>query len=48
MIVLREKVKLAAQELYPAGLCGAEFGAFVRKQHDDYGRAIRDANIKVQ
>jgi tripartite-type tricarboxylate transporter receptor subunit TctC len=40
--------KLAAQELYPAGLCGAEFGAFLRKQYDDYGRAIRDGNIKVQ
>jgi tripartite-type tricarboxylate transporter receptor subunit TctC len=42
------KSKLAAQGLFPVGTCGADFGAFIRKQHDDYGRAIREANIKVQ
>jgi tripartite-type tricarboxylate transporter receptor subunit TctC len=42
------KAKLAVQGLYPAGICGADFGAFVRKQYDDYGRAIREANIKPQ
>lgn len=42
------KAKLAAQGLFPVGICGAAFGAFTRKQYDDYGRAIREANIKAQ
>jgi tripartite-type tricarboxylate transporter receptor subunit TctC len=42
------KARLAVQGLYPVGICGADFGAFVRKQYDDYGRAIREANIKPQ
>jgi tripartite-type tricarboxylate transporter receptor subunit TctC len=40
--------KLATQGLFPVGICGAAFGAFTRKQYDDYGSAIRDANIKAQ
>jgi tripartite-type tricarboxylate transporter receptor subunit TctC len=40
--------KLAAQGLFPVGSCGADFAAFTKKQYDDYGRAIRDANIKAQ
>jgi hypothetical protein len=31
---------------YPVGICGAAFGAFLRKQYDDYGAIIREANIK--
>jgi len=27
---------------------GADFADFVRKQYDKYGRAIREANIKVE
>jgi len=42
------KDKLAVQELYPVGACGADFAAHLRKQYDDYGRAIREANFKVQ
>src|SRR5262249_55575973 len=42
------KAKLVVQGMLPVGSCGAAFGAFIRKQHEDYGRAIRDANIKVQ
>jgi tripartite-type tricarboxylate transporter receptor subunit TctC len=42
------KAKLVVQGLYPVGICGADFGAFFRKQYDDYGRAIREANIKVE
>jgi len=34
--------------LFPVGTCGAAFGAFTQKQYDDYGRAIREANIKAQ
>jgi len=39
------KAKLALQELYPVGLCGADFAAHLRKQFDDYGRVIRAANL---
>jgi tripartite-type tricarboxylate transporter receptor subunit TctC len=37
--------KLVVQGLYPSVTCGAEFGAFLRKQYDDYERIIREANI---
>lgn len=40
------KEKLVVQGLYPVGTCGADFAAVLRKQFDDYGRVIRDANIK--
>lgn len=42
------KAKLASQGQFPVTMCGAEFDAFIRKQHEDFGRAIRDANIKAQ
>ena len=40
------KAKLVAQGFAPVGLCGAEFGALLRRQYDDYAQVIRDANIK--
>jgi len=40
------KEKLVAQGLYPVAACGADFGAHLRRQLDDYGRIIREANIK--
>ena len=48
MQVPEVKAKIATQEVYPVGMCGAEFGAFLRKQYDDYGRVIREANIKAE
>jgi tripartite-type tricarboxylate transporter receptor subunit TctC len=42
------KAKLVVQGLYPVGMCGADFGVFFRKQYDDYGRAIRELNIKAE
>ena len=42
------KTKLAAQYLYTGGACGDRFGAFIRQRHDEYAKAIRDANIKPQ
>ena len=42
------KSRLLAQGVAPVGLCGAEFGAFVRKEYDAYGRVIRAANIKAE
>jgi tripartite-type tricarboxylate transporter receptor subunit TctC len=41
------KRKLVAQGLYPVGMCGADFGALLRKQYDDFGRVIRETNIKA-
>jgi tripartite-type tricarboxylate transporter receptor subunit TctC len=40
--------KLDLQGLYPVGACGADFGAYLRKQLDAYGRIIRDANITAE
>jgi tripartite-type tricarboxylate transporter receptor subunit TctC len=40
--------KLAVQGLFPVAMCGADFAAHIRKQYDDYGRAIREANIKAE
>jgi tripartite-type tricarboxylate transporter receptor subunit TctC len=42
------KAKLVPLGLFPFGTCAADFGAFVRKQNDDYGRIIREANIKEE
>jgi tripartite-type tricarboxylate transporter receptor subunit TctC len=42
------KEKLAIQGLYPVGICGADFGALMRKQYDEFGRVIREANIKAE
>jgi tripartite-type tricarboxylate transporter receptor subunit TctC len=42
------KPKLAQQGLLPVGRCGAEFAAYMRKQVDEYGRVVREANIKAE
>jgi tripartite-type tricarboxylate transporter receptor subunit TctC len=42
------KRKLVAQGLFPVGICGADFAALLRKQYDDFGRVIREANIKAE
>ena len=40
------KAKFAALGLLPVGTCGVDFGAYLRKQHEEYGRVIRELNIK--
>jgi len=40
--------KLAVQGLLPVALCGEQFGGYLRKQYDKYGRGIREANIKAE
>jgi tripartite-type tricarboxylate transporter receptor subunit TctC len=42
------KTRLTALGLSPVGACGGEFGAHLRKKHEEYGRIIRDANIKAE
>jgi tripartite-type tricarboxylate transporter receptor subunit TctC len=38
--------KLGALKFYPVGTCGAEFGAHLRNQYNQYARIIRESNIK--
>jgi tripartite-type tricarboxylate transporter receptor subunit TctC len=40
--------KLDAQGLFPVGMCGADYGALLRRQYDAYGRVVREANIKAE
>jgi tripartite-type tricarboxylate transporter receptor subunit TctC len=40
------KPKLKSIGLVTVGKCGAAFGADLRRRFDDYGRAIRESNIK--
>jgi tripartite-type tricarboxylate transporter receptor subunit TctC len=42
------KAKLAALGLFPNGTCGADFAAILRKDYEEYGRVIREANIKME
>jgi len=39
------KARLNALGFFPAGLCGADFAALLRKQYEDYGRVIRSSNM---
>jgi tripartite-type tricarboxylate transporter receptor subunit TctC len=39
--------KLSAQGIKAGGVCGAAFAAMLRKDYDDYGRVIREANLKA-
>jgi tripartite-type tricarboxylate transporter receptor subunit TctC len=48
MQVPEVKTKLIVQGLSPAASCRADFDALIRKEYDEYGRAIRDANIKAE
>src|SRR5215470_10505075 len=41
------KPKLKALSLYTVGRCGAAFAADLRQRYDEYGRAIRESNIRV-
>jgi hypothetical protein len=40
--------KLLSMGVVPVGICGADFGAILRKKYDEYGRIIREANIKAE
>src|SRR5262249_35332696 len=42
------KAKLVDQGLYPVGTCGADFAAELSRQYANYGRVIREANIKAE
>jgi hypothetical protein len=40
--------KLVAQGLFPVGVCATGFASYLRMKYDEYGRAIREANIKAE
>jgi tripartite-type tricarboxylate transporter receptor subunit TctC len=40
--------KLAPLGLLPAGVCGADFAALLRKQYNDFGRVVRETNMKAE
>jgi tripartite-type tricarboxylate transporter receptor subunit TctC len=42
------KAKLIAQGLFPEMECGGEFAAMMRKEYEDYGRIIREADIRAE
>ena len=42
------KRALVAQGLFPVGMCGADFAALLRKQYDEYGQVISEANTKAE
>jgi tripartite-type tricarboxylate transporter receptor subunit TctC len=42
------RARLVGQGFYPVGICGSEFRTLVCKQYDEYGRAIRELNFKVE
>jgi tripartite-type tricarboxylate transporter receptor subunit TctC len=42
------RAKLSLQGLDPAPMCGADFGALLNKQYEEYGRIIREANITAE
>ena len=42
------KAKFTPLGLYPVGTCGTQFAALIRKQYDDIGRIVREANIKAE
>jgi tripartite-type tricarboxylate transporter receptor subunit TctC len=42
------KRKLVAQGIFPVGACGAGFADLLREKYGEYGRVIREANMKVE
>jgi len=42
------KAKLVNLGLYPVGICGDDFAAHIRKQGEEYGHIIEEANIKAE
>jgi tripartite-type tricarboxylate transporter receptor subunit TctC len=42
------KTRLETLGLFTVGLCGADFGAFIQRQYDKYGRVIRETNFTAR
>jgi len=46
MQVPEVNARLVALKLYPVGSCGADFGAYLRSEYDQYARIVRESNMK--
>jgi tripartite-type tricarboxylate transporter receptor subunit TctC len=42
------EARLAPLELYPTVMCGTDFGAYLRRQHDEYRRIVREVKMNVE
>jgi tripartite-type tricarboxylate transporter receptor subunit TctC len=42
------RAKIVSLGLYPVGSCDTDFGAHIRKQYEEYGKVIRDANMRAE
>jgi tripartite-type tricarboxylate transporter receptor subunit TctC len=42
------KSKLVTLGLFPVGICGADYAAYLRTQYDQYTRVIHEADIKAE
>jgi tripartite-type tricarboxylate transporter receptor subunit TctC len=42
------EARLAALELHPSVLCGADFATYLRRQRDEYQRIVRDSRMKLE
>jgi tripartite-type tricarboxylate transporter receptor subunit TctC len=42
------EARLAPLELYPTLMCGADFGAYLRRQHQEYRRIVHEAKTNAQ
>jgi len=42
------ETRLAPLELYPTVMCGAEFGAYLRRQHQEYRLIVHEAHLNAQ
>jgi tripartite-type tricarboxylate transporter receptor subunit TctC len=42
------KTTLTAQTYAPVGVCGPDFISFIHKELEEYGRVVREANIKAE
>jgi len=43
-----KNAELAALGFYSVGICGTDFAHLLRKQYDEFGRVIREANVKAE
>ena len=42
------RTKLVNAGVFPTGTCGADFSAHLRRQHEEFAKTIREANIQAQ
>jgi tripartite-type tricarboxylate transporter receptor subunit TctC len=42
------KTRLNSLGYYPAQMCGADFGAFLKREYEAYSRYVQEFNIKAE